>query len=133
MARNKHGLTRSVPPATKAQIRKAAGFGCVICGVVIAHYEHIEPEWHDAREHDPDRMTLLCASCHDRVTRRMWSKERVWNAKANPITFREGKCRESLDLASPLRIRLGGLYFEKFGTLIRGPSWQFGVHTPDDP
>jgi hypothetical protein len=127
---NKHGLSRNIPTDVKATIRREAGFGCVICGLVYAQYEHIDPEWHDAEKHDPDRMTLLCGACHERVTRGLWSKEKVWNAKENPVTFRNGECRESLDLASPLVIRLGSTTFEGFGTIIRTPTWRFDLYTP---
>lgn len=61
---NRHGLSRYIPPNIKRTIRKQCGFGCVVCGVAFSMYEHIDPEFCDAKEHDPNKMELLCGSCH---------------------------------------------------------------------
>lgn len=81
---NKYGLDRYVPLPIREQIRKDAGYGCVICGSLFGDYEHIEPEFFEAREHDPDKMTYLCVRCHPTVTRGRRSKSSIWKAKANP-------------------------------------------------
>ncbi|CAM3902085.1 HNH endonuclease [Shewanella aquimarina] len=93
---NRFGLKRIIPPAVRAQIRKEAGYGCVFCGNPFVDYEHIDPEFKDAKIHDPDKMTLLCSGCHDNVTQRRWSKKRVWAAKAEPFAKKEGFIRNSL-------------------------------------
>lgn len=87
---NKHGLKRYIPSPIRRTIREEAGCGCVICGCVLVDYEHIEPEWHDAYEHDPAKMTLLCPDCHSRVTRKLISKQTVWIAKSNPKALQDG-------------------------------------------
>lgn len=87
---NQHGLKRYIPAAIRKRIRKEAGFGCVICGNVVSEYEHIEPEFHNAQEHDPEKMTLLCGTCHGKVTRKQISKKIVWQAKANPKALQDG-------------------------------------------
>lgn len=87
---NKHGLKRYIPANIRETIRKEAGFGCVICGCLVVDYEHIEPEWSDAHKHDPENMTLLCIECHGRVTRKLISKKRVWEAKKSPKALKNG-------------------------------------------
>ena len=77
MENNKHGLSRNIPSQIKREIRQAAGFGCVCCGVAIGMYEHVDPEFHDAKEHDPERMAYLCGGCHDKVSRGIWSKDKI--------------------------------------------------------
>ncbi len=97
---NKHGLPRSIPPEVKQQLRQEAGFGCVKCGIGIAHYEHIDPEFKDAKTHDPEKMAYLCARCHGNVTRGFWSKDMVWEAKAQPFCIKNGHCHEAFDIGS---------------------------------
>jgi hypothetical protein len=87
---NKHGLSRTIPEEVKRQIRINSGFGCVICGMGIIEYEHVEPEYNEAKTHDPSKMTLLCAGCHGNVTRGLWSKEKVKRAMANPKALSQG-------------------------------------------
>lgn len=71
-------------------------------------YEHIEPEFHHAKEHDPSKMTLLCISCHGRVTRKVISKKAVWDAKANPKALQEGFVRDLLFVdTSEMQINVG--------------------------
>lgn len=77
MSKNKFGLSRYIPDKVKKQIRLQSKFGCVICRNAICHYEHIDPEFHEAREHHPNKMCLLCGRCHDKVTRGRISKETV--------------------------------------------------------
>ncbi|HDZ0790542.1 TPA: hypothetical protein RRT77_004528, partial [Klebsiella pneumoniae] len=53
---NKFGLKRYIPSEIRKRIRIDAGYGCVICGGLFVDYEHIEPEFSKAVEHDPDKM-----------------------------------------------------------------------------
>jgi hypothetical protein len=87
---NSHGLSRNIPSEVKREIRKRCGFGCVICGSAIYIYEHVDPLFKDAKEHDPCKMALLCGSCHDKVTDGIWSKEKVKRALENPIGLSKG-------------------------------------------
>lgn len=97
---NIHGLSRDIPTDIKRQIRKECGFGCVCCGLAIATYEHIIPEFKDAKEHNPEKMAYLCGNCHDRVTRGIWSKEKVLEARKNPWCIINEKCHDSFDVSS---------------------------------
>lgn len=108
---NKHGLKRYIPSDIREKIRKNSGFGCVICGCVLVDYEHIDPEFHDAKEHDPDNMTLLCISCHGRVTRKLISKKSVWDAKSNPKALQNGYVHDLLFVnTADMEIKIGNSY-----------------------
>jgi hypothetical protein len=105
---NKHGLKRYVPTDVKRKIRKDAGFGCVICGCVLVDYEHIHPEYSDAKEHDSEKMTLLCLDCHGRVTRKLISKKTVWEAKSKPKALQNGYVHDVLFVnTDELEIKIG--------------------------
>jgi len=95
---NKYGLSRTIPEPIKRLIRQNAGFGCVICGNGIIEYEHVDPEFNEAKIHDPAYMTLLCPNCHAKVTSGMWSKQRVKDAMANPICLTQGYSNELFDI-----------------------------------
>lgn len=87
---NKYGLSRNVPAEVKRIIRKKDGYGCIFCGKIFIQYEHIDPQWSDAKEHDASKMALLCSSCHDEVTHKRISKIRVTKAKEDPFCKRNG-------------------------------------------
>lgn len=88
--KNKHHFSRNIPRKIEKQIRRESGYSCVICGTCPYIYEHIEPEFKDAKIHDPSKMTLLCATCHSKVTNKVFSKQRVWEAKNNPWALKNG-------------------------------------------
>lgn len=98
---NIHGLSRTIPEEIKRQVRQECGFGCVVCGLSIATYEHIDPAFKDAKEHDPSKIAYLCGGCHDRVTRGVWSKEKVLEARLNPWCIQHGRCHDSFDISVP--------------------------------
>ncbi|CAL65863.1 HNH endonuclease [Christiangramia forsetii] len=95
---NKFGLKRSIPNPIKRIIRQNSGFGCVICGLGIFQYEHVDPEFHNSKEHDPEKMTLLCPRCHNKVTTQFWSKEKVKLAMKNPKPLQQGYSNEIFDI-----------------------------------
>ena len=94
---NKYGLSRTIPEKIKLEIRQQSGFGCVVCGSGIYEYEHIYPEFHEAENHDPNNMTLLCPTCHSKVTKGSLSKETVWKSKKDPATLKQGFTSEWFD------------------------------------
>ncbi|MDZ7803163.1 HNH endonuclease signature motif containing protein [Thiohalophilus sp.] len=107
---NKFGLKRYIPSEIRAKIRKDSGFGCVICGCVLIDYEHIDPEFTNAKEHNPDNMTLLCINCHGRVSRKIISKEEVWKAKKDPKGLQDGFVHDLLFVdTEEMNIRIGSL------------------------
>ena len=110
---NKYGLTRNIPEPVKREVRQACGFGCVICGASIYEYEHVEPLFAEAKEHDPTKITLLCSQCHSKVTRGMLSKETVLRAMSNPKCKQRGFASELFDIGKQHpAITFGGVRFE---------------------
>lgn len=72
---NRHGLSRNIDAETKRQIRINSGFSCVICRAPFCTYEHFDPEYKDAKEHNPDGMCLLCSTCQADTTAGRLSKK----------------------------------------------------------
>ena len=62
--RNKHGLTRYLSADLAREVRKRSDFGCLFCGDAIIVYDHFEPEFKDARRHDPAGIVALCGTHH---------------------------------------------------------------------
>ena len=87
---NRYGLSRDIPAKGARAVRTRCGFGCVVCGCAIYTYEHVDPPFAEAREHDENRMVLLCGGCHDRVTRGWLSKESVTVAASTPKAREKG-------------------------------------------
>jgi hypothetical protein len=117
--KNKHGLNRYVPSDIRARIRRDAGFGCVICGCVLVDYEHIDPEFNQAKEHNPEKMTLLCISCHGRVTRKIISKKAVWEAKNNPRSLQDGYVHDLLFVnTDEMEIKIGNSSSKNTKTIL---------------
>lgn len=99
MATNKYGLSRhNIPAAVKRIVRQKSGFGCVICGLGIYQYDHVDPVFSKCRNHDPECMTLLCPNCHSKVTTKMWSREKVKKAMRAPRSFTRGYSNEFFDI-----------------------------------
>lgn len=110
---NKHGLPRNIPSDIMRKIRKNDGYGCVICGHILVDYEHIDPLFCDATEHDPDKIALLCSFHHDQVTRRVLPKRCIKEAKKNPFCkskkFSYSKYYPSID---DVKLKVGNSIFE---------------------
>lgn len=74
---NRHGLSRYIPADVAREIRARSKQGCIFCRALICQYEHIDPEFADAREHNPDHICLVCPTDHDQITRGLISKAQV--------------------------------------------------------
>lgn len=100
MSTNKHGLSRNIPERVKYLVRKQAHFGCVApnCGIAFGTYEHIDPPFSDATEHDPQKMTFLCSNHHAKVTSTFFSKQTVKRWQENPWCKQTGSCHDSFDV-----------------------------------
>lgn len=108
MNKNAFGLSRDIPAAVAREVRQRCGFGCVVCGHAIYQYEHLEPPFPEAREHDPAGIVLLCGGCHDRRTRGFLSRESVIAAAAEPKAKQTGYSFGPFDLGTgPLEVQLG--------------------------
>lgn len=105
---NKYGLSRHIDENIARTIRKACGYGCVRCGMALYEYEHIDPEFAEAHKHNPERMALLCGSCHNAVTRKTLSKLAVKKARLEPWCLKNGYAHDFLELPDgPVGICLG--------------------------
>lgn len=110
---NKHGLSRTIPAEVKKAVRKQDGYGCVICGKMLVDYEHIDPLFCDAVDHNPDHIALLCSYHHDQVTRRILSKRFVEENKANPYCKQRGFADSSyFPHPKDIKIKCGVSYIE---------------------
>lgn len=94
---NKHGLSRSIPAGIRREIRQRCGFGCVVCGLGIYDYEHFDPEFSEAYEHDPKGMTLLCMQCNQKKRRGLLSVDTVKAMNERPKALEMGFAQEWLD------------------------------------
>lgn len=111
---NRHGLSRYIPADIRLAVRQACGFGCVTCGASIVEYEHIEPEFHDAKSHEIEGIALLCATCHGNVTRKFWSKAKIAEARRNPHCKETGFSWGALDIgANHPVIQFSGVTFRR--------------------
>lgn len=120
MRTNKYGLNDTIELGIKRQIRQRCGFGCVNCGNAVYQYEHVEPTFAEAKEHDPDCIVLLCGGCHDRVTRKILSKETIKLRSKNPICKQNGFSFGPFDLGfvEPT-IKIGTLLCRSVDSLIQ--------------
>ena len=110
---NRHGLSRHIPESIAREVRQECGFGCVLCGTALYHYEHISPEFKDADSHDPDNIALLCANHHDRVTRKHLSKETIAKARLKPKAKNSGVATSSIEMGSEgFKVVMGGATFD---------------------
>ena len=117
--KNRHGLSRRVPADVKRVIRQRCGFGCVICGFGFYEYEHFDPDFADATQHNPMGMTLLCSQCNQKRARGRLSAESVALANNNPKCLEQGFANELFDFHSePLEIIFGGMEFYNCKHLI---------------
>lgn len=62
---NRFGIPRDIPSEIAKQVRSDCGFGCVVCGELLVHYDHFEPEFkHLEEEHNAQGIALLCPLHH---------------------------------------------------------------------
>ena len=133
MTKNQYGLSRIIAPEVKFEVRKRSGFGCVVCGLGIYHYDHIDPEFKEAKKHDPAGITLLCGRCHDRKTRKFLSVRTVKEAMKNPKALQAGFTKEILDVGGGYpTLMMGDFKFQNvlFPLVVEGRPL-FGLFPPE--
>lgn len=91
------------------EVRQRCGFGCVICGIPIYHYDHIV-DHAEVQEHTADNLTLLCPTHHEEKNKGLLPLDQLRAADADPCNLRTGE-----STAHPLRfnapsaeVNLGG-------------------------
>ena len=116
---NKYGLKDTISSLVKREVRQRCGFGCVNCGNAVYQYEHLDPTFAEAKEHNPEHIVLLCGGCHDRVTRKILSKDTIKMRSLNPICNQKGFSFGPFDLGlvEPT-IKLGTLICKNVDSLI---------------
>jgi hypothetical protein len=113
---NKYGLSRDIPEPIQRQVRQRCGFGCVVCGLTLYQYHHFDPTYVNAREHNPAGIVLLCAGCHDKLTRGRLSEETLIKAAYNPKCLEEGYSHHTFDIGEEAPVVIFG-----HATFIRTP------------
>lgn len=135
MTFNAYGLSRSIPADVKRAVRQKCGFGCVICGLGIVQYEHVDPEFRNAKQHDPNAIALLCPQCHAKVTTGMWSKSRVKLAMRSPKCKQVGYTREFFDICDEHpALRFGGVLLSNCPIPVQVAGHPlFSIKPPEEP
>ena len=130
---NKHGLSDYIPADVRRTVRRDCGFGCVVCGLAIAQYEHFDPPFEDAMAHRAKGIALLCGACHDKKSRGFWSTDKVAEARRDPRTFKRGYAHDAFDPRPPFTLWIGSSYFKDVRTIVRtveGEDW-FRIDEPE--
>jgi hypothetical protein len=81
--------SRNIPLPIQREIRQRCGFGCVICGMPLYEYEHME-EWAIVQRHVADEITLLCDQHHREKTAGLLLKNVVLKANSEPHNLKSG-------------------------------------------
>ena len=81
--------SRNIPLPIQREVRQRCGFGCVICGMPLYEYEHMEG-WATVQRHVADEITLLCDQHHREKTGGLLPLTAVRAANADPFNLREG-------------------------------------------
>jgi hypothetical protein len=76
-----------IPEPLKRQIRQRCGFGCVICGLPLYEYDHLDGP---TDVNDPGRITLLCDRHHKERTNGLLPTPDVEKANVQPHNVRLG-------------------------------------------
>lgn len=95
----------------KREVRKRCGFGCIICGLPIYHYEHME-DYVINPVHEAENITLLCPTHHQQKTSGQMTTEMIQRYNKHPINIRK-------EASSSLRNYFMGNRF----TCQIGPNW----------
>lgn len=132
--KNRYGLDRKIPNPVARHIRKECGFGCVVCGNAIYEYEHIDPVFSNAKSHDPERIALLCGSCHAKVTKGIWSKDKVKAARQKPYCITHGESELHLDCTGKeVSVEILDCAFINANTILKVYGKKLlGVNDPDE-
>jgi hypothetical protein len=117
---NRFGLARTISADVKRRVRRACGFGCVVCGCPFIQYHHAGIAYANAATHDPTKITLLCGGCHDRVTRGTYSDELIEERMARPYCLEHGPAMADVDYGSIApHIRFAGTDFDNCTMPVR--------------
>lgn len=134
---NKHGLTRYIPSDVQAKIRKDDGYGCIKCGNIFIQFEHIDPLFCDAIEHNAENIALLCSDCHSESTGKRLPKRIIQDLKKNPYCKRVGFAKSNKFYPNPdqMRIEIGNSSFSNtdIAITIHGKPIIWATKDTSDP
>ncbi|WP_447500078.1 HNH endonuclease [Acinetobacter oleivorans] len=117
---NRFGLSRTIPSPIKRSVRQRDRFGCILCALPFIQYEHVDPLFCDAQAHLVKGITLLCPTCHAKVTSRQISKTLIKRAMENPKAKELKKVSDTLLFTeNHPTVKIGGVTFEKCKTILR--------------
>jgi hypothetical protein len=115
--------SRNIPLPIKRAVRQRCGFGCVICGIPLYEYEHMQG-WAKVKEHNENEITLLCDRHHRERTNGLLPLEKVKAANESPFNFRSG-----LSTSYPIHysgttatVSIGGNLFQ---SMVLNQVWKF--------
>jgi hypothetical protein len=76
-----------IPDPVLREVRQRCGFGCIICGLPLYEYHHID----ENRENNvAANITLLCDRHHKEATNRLLAPEQVADANKQPYNLQHG-------------------------------------------
>lgn len=75
---------RTIPQPIRREVRKRCGFGCVICGSPIYHYDHMM-DWAIYKRHRADEITLLCPTHHQEKNSGLLSLQTIKKHNEKPV------------------------------------------------
>lgn len=81
--------SRNIPLPIQREVRQRCGFGCVVCGIPLYEYDHMEG-WAEVERHIAEEITLLCDQHHKEKTNGLLPLEDVKQANNDPFNLREG-------------------------------------------
>lgn len=119
MNNNKYGLSRTIDENTKRIIRQRSGFGCIFCGNAIYTYEHIDPEFSEAKKHDPEKICLLCPIHQQKSSQRRLSKQQILEHYQHPIAHSRGYVNDYLELRSRIYVALGRIFLTETNSVLK--------------
>lgn len=132
---NQYGLSRYIPAPIAKKVRKRCGFGCVVCGSIIYQYHHFDPPFNQAREHNPEGITLLCGDCHIRADKKLLSDITIRKAAKKPKCLEQGFSHFPLDVGERFPVvLLGNSTLTGNPTIIRAFGKRlFAIDKPEEP
>ena len=105
----------AIPAGIKREVRQRAGFGCVICGVPLTEYDHLEP-WSEVQVHEASNIVALCTQHHREKTNKLLTVARIRRANTNPWNKRDGRTKPYILHYGddPITVEFGTVTFHTF-------------------
>lgn len=128
MAENEES-SRHIPELLKRAVRRRCGFGCVVCGLPVYHYDHIV-DFATVKEHTEDNITLSCPNHHHEKTARQIPLSKVIACNNDPVNRSRDKTSKRMMYfrGEDAVIKLGASSFtmkrdcDKYEALVMGST-----------